>query len=112
MVELRVVSRSLSHDVIVVPVYVFVTSRVDHCCSLLVGIPLRSLQGWIWLRDLLLDIIGPELHVSYVTAYNTMCDILHSLPVSQQISFLVAALETRCAPSYLFDLSGFAVHYL
>ena len=38
--QLRVVSRSLSHDALVVLVHAIVTSRVDHCCSILVALPL------------------------------------------------------------------------
>src|SRR5688572_18540870 len=41
--QLRVVSRSLSHDAVVVLVHAFVTSRVDHCSSLLAGLPLGVL---------------------------------------------------------------------
>lgn len=38
--QLQVVSRSLAHDAIVVLVQAFVTSHIDHCCCLLVGLPL------------------------------------------------------------------------
>src|SRR6218665_1109214 len=38
--QLRVVMRSLSHDAVVVLVHAFVTSRIDHSCSVLVGLPL------------------------------------------------------------------------
>src|SRR5688572_9772485 len=41
--QLRVVSRSLSHDALVVLVHAFVTSRIDHCYSILVGLPLGVL---------------------------------------------------------------------
>src|SRR5688572_6839953 len=41
--QLRVVSRSLSHDAVVVLVHAFVTSRIDNCCSLLAGLPLGVL---------------------------------------------------------------------
>ena len=40
--QLRTVSRSLgiSHDAAATLVHAFVTSRLDHCCSVLVGLPL------------------------------------------------------------------------
>src|SRR6218665_3578744 len=38
--QLRVVMRSLSHDAAVVLVHAFVNSRIDHSCSVLVGLPL------------------------------------------------------------------------
>src|SRR6218665_364386 len=38
--QLRTVSRSLSHDAAAILVHAFVTSRLDHCCSVLVGLPL------------------------------------------------------------------------
>src|ERR1043165_2945711 len=41
--QLRVVSRSLSHDAVVVLVHAFVTSRIENCCSLLAGLPLGVL---------------------------------------------------------------------
>src|SRR6218665_3634999 len=38
--QLRVVMRSLSRDAAVVLVHAFVTSSIDHSCSVLVGLPL------------------------------------------------------------------------
>jgi len=38
--QLRIVMRSLSHDAVVVLVHAFVTSGIDHSCSVLVGLPL------------------------------------------------------------------------
>ena len=46
LLQLWVVSRSFSHDALVVLVYAFVTSRIDPCCSILVGFPLGIL-GWL-----------------------------------------------------------------
>src|SRR6218665_1181531 len=39
--QLRTVSRSLSHDAADNLVHAFVTSRLDHCCSILVGLSLK-----------------------------------------------------------------------
>ena len=49
--QLRVVARSLSHDAVVVLVHAFITGCIDHCCSLLVGLPLRSWDDLIGFFD-------------------------------------------------------------
>ena len=41
--HLRTVSRTLSRDAAATLVHVFVTSRLDHCCSVLVGLPFALL---------------------------------------------------------------------
>src|SRR6218665_2251256 len=41
--QLRVVSRSLTHQSRLTIVHAFVTSRIDCCCSLLAGLPLGTL---------------------------------------------------------------------
>src|SRR6218665_1966278 len=41
--QLRVVSRSLTHQSRLTLVHAFVTSRIDCCCSLLAGLPLGTL---------------------------------------------------------------------
>src|SRR6218665_1471609 len=41
--QLRVVSRSLTHQSRLTLVHAFVTSRIDCCCSLLAGLPLDTL---------------------------------------------------------------------
>src|SRR6218665_311835 len=104
--QLRVVMRSLSHDAAVVLVHAFVTSRIDHSCSVLVGLPL----GLIGRLDRVLrsaaHLIGHIPKYASVSAY--MRDVLHLLPVSQRISYRISALVWRsvtgCAPSYLTDL--------
>ena len=104
--QLRVVLRSLSHDAAVVLVHAFVTSRIDHCCSVLAGHP----SGLIGRLDRVLRsaarLIGHIPKYAPVSAY--MRDVLHWLPASQRISYRIAALVWRCltgsAPSYLYDL--------
>ena len=95
-------SLSLSHDAVVVLVHAFVTSRIDHCSSLLDGLPL----GVLGRLDRVLRSAARLPKFSPVSAY--MRDVLHWLPVSQRISYRIAALVSRCvlgcAPSYLRDL--------
>src|SRR6218665_3013940 len=101
--QLRVVMRSLSHDAAVFLFHSFVTSRIDHSCLVLVGLPL----GLIGRLDRVLRsaarLIGHIPNYASVSAY--MRDVLHCLPVSlYRISALVWRSVTGCAPSYLTDL--------
>src|SRR6218665_3711199 len=54
MRQLRVVSRSLTHQSTLTLVHAFVTSRIDCCSSLLVGLPLGTLPFLISSHRLLL----------------------------------------------------------
>ena len=104
--QLRVVSRSLSHDAVVVLVHAFVTSRIDNCCSLLAGLPLGVLGRLDRVLRSAARLIGRLPKFSPVSAY--IRDVLHWLPISQRISYRTAAVVSRCvlgcAPSYLRDL--------
>src|SRR5688572_4614604 len=104
--QLRVVSRSLSHDALVVLVHAFVTSRIDHCCSILVGLLLGVLGRLDRVLRSAARLIGRIPKFGSVSAY--MRDELNWLPVDQRIPYRVAALVSRCilgcAPSYLRDL--------
>jgi len=101
-----VVSRSLSHDALVVLVHAFVTSRIDHCCLILVGLPLRVLGRLDRVIRSAARHIGRIRKFGSVSAY--MRDVLHWLPVAQRIPYWIAALVSccivGCAPSYLRDL--------
>jgi Reverse transcriptase (RNA-dependent DNA polymerase) len=104
--QLRVVSRSLSHEAAVVLVHAFVTSRLDHCCSILAGLPLELLGRLDRVLRAAARLVGHIPKYAPVSVY--MRDVLHWLPVHQRISYRVAALVRRClagnAPSYLRDL--------
>src|SRR6218665_1238062 len=71
--QLRVVMRSLSHDASVVLVHAFVTSRIDHSCSVLVGL----LLGLIGRLDRVLlsaaRLIGHIPKYASVSAYMISC---------------------------------------
>src|SRR6218665_900548 len=103
--QLRVVMRSISHDAAVVLVHAFVTSRIDHSCSVLFGLPLGLIGRLDRFFNLLPALIIIPKYAS-VSAY--MRDVLHWLPVSQRILYRISALVWRsvtgCAPSYLTDL--------
>ena len=104
--QLQVVSRSLSHDALVVLVHAFVTSRIDHCCSILGGLPHGVLGRLDRVLHSAVQLIGRIPKFGSVSAY--MRHVLHWLPVAQRIPYWVAALVSRCilgcAPSYLCDL--------
>src|SRR6218665_2364913 len=86
--------------------HAFVTSRIDPCSSLLVGLPLGTLA---WLDRALRSAarsVGRLPKFSPITAY--MRDVLNWLPISQQLQYRITALISRCvlrcASSYLRDL--------
>ena len=99
-------SLALSHDAVVVLVHAFVTSRIDNCCSLLAGLPLGVLGRLDRVLRSAARLVGRLPKFAPVSAY--MRDVLHWLPVSQRISYRIAAVVSRCvlgcAPSYLRDL--------
>src|SRR6218665_3836379 len=84
----------------------FVTSRIDHSCSVLVGLPLGLIGRLDWILRSAARLIGHIPKYASVSAY--MRDVLHWLPVSQRILYTISALVWRsvtgCAPSYLTDL--------
>ena len=91
---------------IVALAHAFVASRIDHCCSVLVGLPLGVLERLDWgLRSAarLIERVSKMLSLS---AY--MRDVSYWLPVSQRILSRITALVSRCVlggvPSYFCDL--------
>ena len=96
--QLGVVSCSLNHDAIVILVQAFVTSRIDHWCPLLFGLPL-----WILLDPAIrLISLGGLLHFPLFLHTCMMCCI--ACLCSQQIFYCIAALVSHCcASSYLCD---------
>jgi len=87
-------------------VHAFVTSRIDHSCSVLVGLLLGLIGRLDWVLRPAARLIGHISKYDSVSAY--MHDVLHWLPVSQRILYRISALVwqsvTGCAPSYLTDL--------
>src|SRR6218665_1788828 len=81
---------SLSHDVAVVLVRAFVTIRIDHSCSFLVGLPLSLIGRLDRVLRSAARLIGHIPKYASVSAY--MRDVLHWLPVSQRILYRILAL--------------------
>src|SRR6218665_3466897 len=104
--QLRVVSRSLTHQSRGTLVHAFVTSRIDCCCSLLAGLPLGTLAQLDRVLHSAACLVGGLSKFSSITAY--MRDVLHWLFISERIQYRITAMVSHCvlgcAPSYLRDL--------
>jgi hypothetical protein len=104
--QLRVVVRSLSYSSSATLVHAFVTSRLDYCCSVLVGLPGSLIARLDRVLRSAARLIGHIPRYSPVSTY--MRDTLHWLPVSQRINFRIAVFVWRsllgCAPVYLCQL--------
>src|SRR6218665_2146929 len=92
--QLRVISRSLTSTATATLVHAFVTSRIDYCSTLYVGLPavcLGCLERFTRTAVCLISCIPRTGHVS---AY--MLDVLHWLPLQQEIMFHIGAMVWRC----------------
>lgn len=88
--QLRVVMLSLSHDAAVALVHAFVTSKIDHSCSVLVGLPL----GLIGRLDRVLQSASrPIGHIpKYASASACMRAVMHWLYVFRRSLYRIATL--------------------
>src|SRR6218665_1782369 len=104
--QLRVVSRSLSCSAAAALVHAFVTSRLDHCSSILAGLPLSQTARLDRVLRCAARLIGRTPKYGSVSSY--MRDTLHWLPIAQRICYRIAVLVWRCligsAPGYLCEL--------
>jgi len=104
--QLRIVSRSLSCSAAAALVHAFVTSRLDHCNSILLGLPLALTARLDQVLCCAARLIGRIPKYASVSAY--MHDMLHWLPITQRISYRIAFLVWLCrlgsAPAYLCEL--------
>src|SRR6218665_604801 len=81
--QLRVVMRSLSHDAVVVLVHAFVTSRIDHSCSVLVGLPLGIIGHLDRVLRSAARLIGHT--PKYASVYAYMRDVLPAASIWLEI---------------------------
>src|SRR6218665_1974721 len=87
-------------------VHAFVTSRIDHSCSILVGLPLDLIGVLTGLFDLLpaLLVISPNMPRFLLTCVMSCTGFLSPDAFLYRISALIWRSVTGCAPSYLTDL--------
>src|SRR6218665_73687 len=83
--QLLVVSRSLSCSAAAALIHAFVISRLDHCSSILVGLPLTLTARLDRVLRCAAPLIGRIPKYGSVSAY--MRDTLHWLPIAQRISY-------------------------
>src|SRR6218665_3055750 len=69
-------------------------NRLDHCSSILVGLPLALTARLDRALRCASRLIGRIPKYGYVSAY--MRDTLHWLPIAQRISYTIAVLVWRC----------------
>ena len=104
--QLRTVSRSLSHGAAATLVHAFVTNRLDHCSSVLVGLPPTMTARLDRVLRSAARLIGGVPKYASISSY--MRDTLHWLPIRQRIFYGVAVLVWHCligfAPVYLQEL--------
>src|SRR6218665_3109909 len=92
-------TRRLTHallcDAAATLVHAFVTSRLDHCCSVLVGLPLTLTAYLDKVLHSAVRLIGGSVpKYAFISRY--MCDTLHWLPIQQRIFYRVAVLLWHC----------------
>src|SRR6218665_3980709 len=104
--QLRTVSRSLTSTAAATLVHSFVTSRLDYCSSLYIGLRATRLNCLHRVLRSAARLIGRVSKFDHISAY--MRDVLHWLPLRQPIEFRVAVLIWYSligqAPAYLTDL--------
>src|SRR6218665_2367626 len=104
--QLRVISRCLTSTATATFVHAFVTSRLDYCSTLYVGLPAVRLGCLERAIRTAACLIGGIHRTGHVSAY--MLDVLRWLPLQQRTIFRIGAMVWRrilgLAPAYLRDL--------
>jgi len=103
--QLRVIRKSLSLETCTALIHAFVTSRLDYCNSLLVGISNEQLDKLQSVLRSAARLVMQKRKFDPIT--DDIRDRLHWLPVRQRIEFKLGLFVFRClhgeAPSYLIE---------
>ena len=104
--RLRVIRRSVSSATFTTLVHAFVSSRIDYCNSLLIGLPKVRLLPLQSVLNSAARLIARLPRYSHISTY--MFEQLHWLPLSARIQFKILILifkaQRGLAPKYLMDL--------
>ena len=102
--QLRTVKCSLTADALATLIHAFISSRLDYCNSLLVGVGEGLLQKLQRVQNAAARLVTDTRKYEHITP---VLRALHWLPVRQRIVFKVAMLVYKClhnlAPPYLAD---------
>lgn len=102
--QVRAVRCSLTADATKTLVHAFVSSRLDYCNSLLVGVSDSLLKKLQYVQNAAARLVTGTRKFDHITP---VLRALHWLPVRHRITFKVAVLVYKClhgmAPSYLAD---------
>jgi len=104
--RLRAIRRSVSSKVFTTMVHAFVSSRIDYCNSVLIGLPKVRLSSVQSVLNAAARLIARLPRYSHISTY--MTNDLHWLPLSARIKYKILLLVTKSqqglAPRYLCDL--------
>ena len=103
--NIRSLKPILTHDALISVVHAFITSRLDYCNSLLIGLPDRLLQKLQRIQNIAARVVTGCRKYDHITP---ILKQLHWLPVKERIQFktlmiLYKALNGQ-APEYLKEL--------
>src|SRR5208282_803413 len=102
--QLRTVRCSLTDNAMATLIHAFISSRLDYCNSLLVGVGEGLLQKSQRVQNAAARLVTGTRKYEHITP---VLRALHWLPARQRIVFKIAMLAYKClhnlAPSYLAD---------
>jgi hypothetical protein len=99
------IRKYISYDITKILVHAFVTSRLDHCNSLLYGIPKHLIQRLQYVHNAAARLISLSHRSDHITP---VLKELHWLPVKQRIKYKIILFVYKAingiAPAYINDL--------
>ena len=102
---IRKIKPLLTPEALCMVVHAFITSRIDYCNSLLIGVSQQQIQRLQRIQNMAARLVSGAGKYDYITP---VLKALHWLPVSERIQFKVLLLTYRAlnglAPVYLTDL--------